>query len=109
MIKSQKRIANSMAKCHRGLHNDGLRALAPEDENGGCMQVRRKIIGLVALSLPVILIMGCANQTTGVGKSGGSTITVTFTGGTPLAVANQAGTGAFTAMTPGGQVSFTLP
>jgi hypothetical protein len=99
-----------MAKCYRGLHNDGLRVVAPEDEHGGCMQVRDKIIGLVILSLPVILIMGCANKTTGAGTSGGgNTVTVTFTGGTPLTVANQTGTGAFTAMTPGSQVSFTLP
>src|SRR6516225_2382222 len=99
-----------MAKCYRGLHNDGLRVVAPEDEHGGCMQVRDKIIGLVILSLPVILIMVCANKTTGAGTSGGgNTVTVTFTDGTPLTVANQTGTGDFTAMTPGRQVSFTLP
>jgi hypothetical protein len=40
---------------------------------------------------------------------GGTPVSVTFTGGAPLAIALQTGTGAFTPLTVGNQITFTVP
>jgi hypothetical protein len=65
-------------------------------------------VALLAVSgILVVLITGCA---TGTPTRGGPqpTVTVTFVGGTPLAVATQTGTGAFTLTTPTSQVKFPV-
>ena len=72
------------------------------------MRAQHAVVGVVVLGLWAFTLTGCSNNTTGVGQAS-TTITVTFVGGTPLAVANQIGTGSFTAMTASSQVSFTVP
>jgi len=75
-------------------------------ELGGQMRTWGTTV-IVASSMLVVLVTGCAKSASSNGVPG-TTITVTFIGGTPLAVATQSGTGAFTVTTPGNQVTFTL-
>src|SRR5215471_689233 len=62
---------------------------------------------LAVLGILVVLITGCAEGRR-IGGGPGSNVTVTFVGGTPLTVATQTGTGPFTLMTPGNQVTFPV-
>jgi len=64
---------------------------------------------LAVLGILFVLITGCAKGTP-IGGGGGAqtSVTVTFIGGTPLAVATQIGTSPFTLMTPGNQVTFPV-
>jgi hypothetical protein len=70
------------------------------------MRACDQVVGVVALGLLAGMVAGCA---TGHPMSGGSAVTVTFVGGTPLAVATQVGTGAFTTTTPGSHITITVP
>ena len=64
---------------------------------------------LAVLGILFVLITGCAKGTPIWGGGGAQTsVTVTFIGGTPLAVATQIGTSPFTLMTPGNQVTFPV-
>jgi hypothetical protein len=71
------------------------------------MQARDWAAGSIGLILAGVL-SGCGSGNNMV-PSGGTPITLTFAGGTPTAVATQTGNGTFTAMTPGSQITFTLP
>jgi len=62
---------------------------------------------LAVLGILVVLITGCAEGRR-IGGGPSSNVTVTFIGGTPLTVATQTGTGPFTLMTPGNQVTFPV-
>jgi hypothetical protein len=70
---------------------------------------------LSALALAFLLVSGCGGGSGGnIGGGGGgggtsTTVNVTFTGGTPSAVATQIGSGAFTAVSPSGTLTLTLP
>src|SRR5260370_17668471 len=75
-------------------------------ELGGQMRTWGTTV-IVASSMLVVLVTGCAKSASSNGVPG-TTITVTLIGGTPLGVATRAGTGAFTVTTPGNQVTFTL-
>ena len=62
---------------------------------------------LAVMGILVVLITGCAEGTpTGFGNQ--TSVTVTFIGGTPLAVATQTGASPFTLTTPGNKVTFTV-
>jgi hypothetical protein len=71
------------------------------------MRASDQVAGVVVLGLLVGMVAGCAaGHPTG---GGGSAVTVTFTGGTPLAVATQVGgTGAFTTITPGNHIAIPV-
>lgn len=56
----------------------------------------------------VLLFSGCGGGNN-IMTSGGTPVSVTFTGGAPLAIALQTGTGAFTPLTAGNQITFTVP
>src|SRR5260370_38924494 len=75
-------------------------------ELGGQMRTWGTTV-IVASSMLVVLVTGCAKSASSNGVRG-TTITVRFIGGTPLAVATQSGTGAFTGTTPGNQGTVTL-
>jgi hypothetical protein len=78
--------------------------LEPDKEK--CMPTRSGVLA-VALVLITILVAGCAKGNGTFGGGSSPTVTVNFIGGTPLAVATQTGTGAFTATATGNQV--TIP
>src|SRR5262245_14045048 len=62
---------------------------------------------LAVLGILVVLLTGCADgKHTGGGAS--ANVTVTFIGGTPLAVATQTGTSPFTVTTPANQLTFAV-
>jgi len=72
--------------------------------------------GMIRLSIfsgIFILIAGCGGSGGSTGGSGGggnpTTVTVTFAGATPTAVATQIGSGAYTTATPANTVTLTLP
>src|SRR5215472_3416237 len=62
---------------------------------------------LAVSGILVGLITGCTKGTP-TGFRSSTNVTVTFIGGTPLAVATQTGTSPFTLMTPGNQVTFPV-
>ncbi|HLY99802.1 MAG TPA: hypothetical protein VKT33_12150 [Candidatus Angelobacter sp.] len=66
--------------------------------------LRAVLLGLLGI------MAGCEPINNGHSTAGGTMVTVTFTGGTPLAAATQSGTGTFTAATiTGGKLSLTVP
>ena len=64
-----------------------------------------------ALGLAFLFLSGCGGSNGGGGGGVGSstTVSITFAGGTPAAVATQIGSGSFTAATPSGTITLTLP
>lgn len=72
------------------------------------MEAWNRSIAFIVLA-GALALSGCGTGNSLPPSGGGTDVTATFTGGIPTAVATQTGTGAFAPMTPGRQITFTLP
>jgi hypothetical protein len=72
------------------------------------MEMRNRSVSGVILWVLAGLLSGCGGGSS-MPPSGGTPVTLSFTGSTPTAVATQTGAGAFIPMTPASQITFSLP
>jgi hypothetical protein len=72
------------------------------------METSNRSVAAIIVWVLAVLLSGCGSGTS-MPPSGGTPVTLSFTGNTPTAIATQTGSGAFTPMTPASQITFTLP